>query len=84
LDRNGRLAIDERLFFGAQAALIAGGTAWKEWNQAMKSTLLGSVVTEGCERGSWAPHGDHGRVYSTAVGALLLESYYRFRVEARR
>ena len=56
---------------------------WKEWNQAMKEALLGAIVIGTCERGSWVPSGDYGRVYSTAVAALTLESYYRFRLDTR-
>ncbi len=83
LDTEGHVAIGERLFFGTQSALIEGRATWKDWNRAMKTALLGSIETEGCERGSWAPSDDHGRVYSTALGALMLESYYRFHVSSR-
>ena len=56
---------------------------WKEWNRALQGALLQSVVLDGCERGSCAPSGDYGRVYSTALAAVILESYYRFRISAR-
>jgi len=38
------------------------------------------LVKEGCERGSWAPTNDRARVHATALSALTLESYYRFRL----
>jgi HEAT repeat protein len=83
LDPKGKIVINEHLFFGTQAALIEGRATWKDWNHGMKAALLPSIVTTGCERGSWVPSDDHGRVYSTAVGALVLESYYRFRAQTR-
>jgi hypothetical protein len=70
---------DERIFFGSQAALMGGGKLWANWNPAMQQGLLSIQVRDKCERGSWKPSDDtHGRVFSTALGALTLESYYRF------
>jgi len=81
LDAEGKVRLNEWLFFATQCALLQGGSSWKGWNRGMKEALLGSIVREGCERGSWAPSTDHGRVLATALGALLLESYYRFHGE---
>ncbi|RMG09888.1 MAG: tetratricopeptide repeat protein, partial [Planctomycetota bacterium] len=69
---------DEYLFFGSQAALMAGKKLWSQWNPAMSGALTASQVGRGCERGSWEPFDNHGRVYSTALGALTLETYYRY------
>ncbi|HEV3021977.1 MAG TPA: squalene--hopene cyclase, partial [Pirellulales bacterium] len=52
------------------------------WNSALTSTLLSSQRASGDEAGSWDPNdvwgGHGGRVYSTALGALCLEVYYRY------
>jgi hypothetical protein len=52
------------------------------WNTALTSTLLGSQRASGDEAGSWDPNdvwgGHGGRVYSTALGALCFEVYYRY------
>lgn len=59
-----------------------GEFAWSRWNDAMKSRLVSSQVTLGPDRGSWAPTciwGPYGgRIYTTALGCLSLEVYYRF------
>ncbi len=58
------------------------GAHWQRWNTAMQASLLPSQRTDGEQAGSWDPNdvwGSHGgRVYSTAMGALCLEVYYRF------
>ncbi len=69
-------------YYGTLAMFQVGGPEWKAWNRVMKKTLLESQRTKGAERGSWDPAGkyDHiaGRVYTTAMGALTLEVYYRY------
>lgn len=67
------------------------GDAWKQWNEALKTTLIRSQRARGDEAGSWDPDtvwgGYGGRVYSTSMAALCLEVYYRYLplyVEARR
>lgn len=58
---------------------------WKKWNTAVKDALLPNQEGEdaGSERGSWDPIGrwcySSGRVYSTAINALTLEVYYRYK-----
>ncbi len=71
---------NEYHFFGTQAALFHGGAVWGNWNKAMKPAFLDSIISDqkDCERGSWMPYGDFGRIWSTAMGALTLQSYYRF------
>jgi len=70
-------------FWGTRACLAAGGDAWKAWNGALKKALLVNQHPEGAgaRTGSWDPIGpwgpDGGRVYSTALVALTLRSYYR-------
>ena len=57
-----------------------GGALWKSWNKELKASLTAAIQPKGCERGSWPPEGNNGRVYSTAMGALCLQTYYRFHV----
>ena len=49
----------------------------------MQKSLLGTQRVGGDEDGSWDPIGEWGiaggRVYATAIGAMTLEVYYRFR-----
>jgi len=59
---------------------------WQKWNEPMKATLLETQVKAGSvkeKRGSWNPDTDFhgkcwGRVGQTALGALMLEVYYRY------
>jgi hypothetical protein len=67
-----------------------GGKYWENWNAAMKKSLLdnqrkGGPMDGTAEDvdGSWDPVGGGyvptgGRVFSTALGALSLEVYYRY------
>jgi len=61
------------------------GAMWKKWNEPMKNALVPNQKTgkDGCENGSWDPKDERwgcegGRVYTTAIGALTLEVYYRY------
>ncbi|MBL8829147.1 MAG: hypothetical protein JNM18_19345 [Planctomycetaceae bacterium] len=58
------------------------GRHWTRWNDALTKTLTASQAQVGTQAGSWEPDpiwGNYGgRVYSTALGALCLEVYYRF------
>jgi len=55
---------------------------WTRWNQALTTTLTRTQRQEGDVAGSWDPDevwgGYGGRVYSTSLGALCLEVYYRY------
>jgi len=59
---------------------------WRKWNDPLKNTLLATQVKEGTfkeNKGSWnyetEAHGKSwGRVGQTALGALMLEVYYRY------
>ena len=70
------------IYWATQAVFHSGGGTWKEWNRAMKKTLLESQRKDGCARGSWNPDGtwvkNGGRVLSTAINCLTLEVYYRY------
>ncbi len=58
------------------------GPAWRTWNTALTQALLSRQRTTGDLAGSWSPDtvwgGYGGRVYSTAMGAMCLEVYYRY------
>jgi hypothetical protein len=70
-------------FHGSTALFEFGGRNWKEWNERLKEALLKKQNrTKGdCFHGSWEPVDrwscEGGRVYTTAIGALTLEIYYR-------
>ena len=55
---------------------------WDAWNQKLRDHLVNTQATSGHEAGSWHfkdEHGDvGGRLYTTAMSALILEVYYRF------
>ena len=67
-----------------------GGDSWKKWNETLKPTLIknqcqGPVPLNGeltDKDGSWEAHSwidkYGGRVFTTAVGALCMEVYYRY------
>jgi hypothetical protein len=69
-------------YYGTLAMFQMGGERWKKWNLGLKKTLLPNQRKGGDEDGSWDPTSGWapigGRVYSTAVGALCLEVYYRY------
>jgi hypothetical protein len=70
-------------WFATVGKFQQGGPAWSDWFGAVKSALLPHQQTSGCARGSWDPVGEYerrtGRVFSTAVGVLMLEQPYRHR-----
>ena len=77
----------ERLYFGALAAFQYGGGTWRAQSKAPGRTLFPAQRTSEadasrCEYGSWDPlfrwSPAGGRVYATAMGALVLEIYLRF------
>jgi hypothetical protein len=57
-------------------------SAWKTWNDSLKFRLCTTQIAEGPAKGSWNPScvwGAYGgRVYTTALGCLSLEVYYRY------
>jgi hypothetical protein len=74
-------------YYGTFAMFQFGGAYWRKWNDEMQDVLLKTQRKigddqGGCEDGSWDPIGEWGaaggRVYSTAMGALTLEVYYRY------
>ncbi len=70
-------------YYATYAMHNMGGEYRIWWNQRIRDTLLDNQVHGGEHAGSWDPQGDHwaasgGRVYTTALGALCLEVYYRY------
>ncbi|MEZ6092768.1 MAG: prenyltransferase/squalene oxidase repeat-containing protein [Pirellulaceae bacterium] len=69
-------------YYGTMAMSHAGGEYWSDWNAQLKSTLLPHQISSGPDSGSWPADGlwsgYGGKVYSTALATLCLESYYRF------
>lgn len=58
------------------------GPGWQTWNEALQKHLIPLQHREGRLAGSWDTDdvwgGYGGRVYTTAMGALCLEVYYRY------
>ena len=77
-----RGTIDEYYwFFGSHALFQVGGEAWDEWSRALVEQLPPRQREDGNFAGSWDPRGVWagvgGRVYTTAMNVLALESFYR-------
>jgi hypothetical protein len=70
-------------YYATQVMRHWEGDLWKNWNQQMRDQLIHSQARQGHEEGSWftgggdlgAPTG--GRLYCTAMAAMILEVYYR-------
>jgi hypothetical protein len=62
----------------AQHVTPEAGAAWQRWNDALTRTLLATQNKDGSwpETCIWAGYG--GRVFTTALGAMCLEVYYRY------
>ena len=70
-------------YYGSYAMYQMGGSHWTKWKSAMEQALVKSQRKEGDEKGSWDAKVDPwgyagGRVYTTALGVLCLEVYYRY------
>ena len=70
-------------YYGTLCAFQQGGDVWKNWNDAMKKSILPRQSKDGDDAGSWAPDTaayskNWGRVGETAISALTLEVYYRY------
>lgn len=75
---------DFYLWYNCTLAMFqAGGDPWNHWNAVIRDHVHKLQITgEECQRGSWEPNGHWGnyggRIYTTALGVLTLEVYYRF------
>ncbi len=68
-------------YYATYAMHNMGGEYRIWWNTRMRDVLLENQSKAGHQAGSWDPEGDQhtaGRVYTTALGALCLEVYYRY------
>ena len=69
-------------YYATLALHQLGGGEWEKWNGMVREPLVKSQRNDGPFAGSWDPRtrwGEYGgRVYSTAMGALILEVYYRY------
>ena len=73
-------------YYGTLAMNQVQDERWEAWNLALQQQMLAGQIDRGRDRGTWPPEntvwgGYGGRVYTTALGALILESYYRYAVE---
>jgi hypothetical protein len=69
-------------YYGTLATYLASGEAWTEWSAALARELLPRQRKDGNFRGSWDPVDpwgpDGGRVYATAMCAMVLEVRDRY------
>jgi hypothetical protein len=72
-------------YYGMLGMFQLGGEHWKKWNGVLRDRIVKSQCTaaDGENNGSWDHEKDSygtrgGRVYTTALGALCLEVYYRY------
>ncbi len=76
----GRLYLN---YFNASVMRESGDPAWQSFNVTLRDHLLGTQQTDGDLAGSWILAGaewsttNGGRLFCTAVAALILEVYYR-------
>jgi uncharacterized protein YfaP (DUF2135 family) len=80
---------DYYLWYNCTLAMYqAGGKPWEQWNPIIRDTLVRLQRHDGCERGSWDPDSGRGskggRILSTALAILTLETYYRYAAPAER
>ncbi len=69
-------------YYITQVCHHLGGQPWRDWNVEMRTQLPEHQEQRGPERGSWSPVLDlfgvkGGRLFTTALSACMLESYYR-------
>jgi len=70
-------------YYATYAMHNMGGAYRIWWNRRIRDVLIENQCKEGDKAGSWDPEGSRwgtrgGRVYTTALGALCLEVYYRY------
>jgi len=70
-------------YYATYAMHNMGGEHRLYWNKHIRDVLFENQTRGGEHAGSWDPKGDRwantgGRVYTTALGALCLEVYYRY------
>jgi hypothetical protein len=69
-------------YYANQAMFQAGGSYWREWNSSMCEAMLRNQSSDGHwgmpPQSTEARYGSSGYVYTTAMGCLILEVYYRY------
>ena len=77
-------------YYATLAMFQVGGTAWQQWHDALLPALLEDQRdNKGTPLfGSWDPDSAYGRtggrIYQTALGVLMLTTYYRYERGPRR
>ncbi|MBN1394859.1 MAG: M48 family metalloprotease [Pirellulales bacterium] len=70
-------------YYATQVMQYWGGEPWENWNRRMRDQLVQNQAAQDHEEGSWfTGSGDYGsttggRLYCTAMAAMILEVYYR-------
>jgi hypothetical protein len=70
-------------YYATQVLHHVGGYPWEQWNAVMRDYLVKTQAKAGHEEGSWYFEGadmgsrNGGRLYCTAMAAMILEVYYR-------
>lgn len=68
-------------YYATQVMHHYGGEPWRAWNAEMRDSLVNRQEKSGHAAGSWLVGdrfvGQGGRLYCTALGAMILEVYYR-------
>ncbi len=72
-----------QLYYSAQAMFQGGDKYWPKWNDQMREMLIKNQASDGhwpCPPKSGEATGGYDKTpaYATALGALMLETYYRF------
>ena len=69
-------------YYATQVLFHYAGPEWDPWNRKMREYLISSQEREGHPAGSWYFESQQsaagGRLYNTAMAAMILEVYYRF------
>ena len=70
-------------YYATLALFQMGGHWWQQWNPQIRDLLIARQCSDGDRKGSWDPpdrgfDAAGGRVYTTAIGVLTLEVYYRY------
>ena len=65
-------------YYVAQAMINHGGDSWTKYNNLFRDELLKNQNKDGSFPDPKGPHSYSDPVYNTALGALMLEVYYRF------
>lgn len=70
-------------YYNGQVMRHCGGPTWKQWNPALRDHLIANQAGQGHAAGSWFFRSSEwgsregGRLFCTAIAALILEVYYR-------